>query len=192
MENKPQIPFHVILFSFLIATILCVLLWKVVFWENTYWLAWVSVGDYLLATPTEKAPTIVANKEIPYVEPTKAVEWVKVPVKEVKAPVEPKDYDIDRLARAVAMAETGNCTKWYGKTYNNCFGIKSGRTAPCPKIGKSKMCIYEKPEDSYKAFKTIWAKWYAWKPNLKMAQRWTWHDNAVRWLYHVNLHYNKQ
>jgi len=193
MENK--IPSHVIFFAFLIATILCVLLWKVVFGQNTYWLAWVSVGDYLLeqGTPVEKAPTIVVTTlEKPPVTP-KPIEKVKVPVKEVKAPVEPKidNYDIDRLARAVAMAETGNCTKWYGKTYNNCFGIKNGRTAPCPKVGKSKMCIYEKPEDSYKAFKTIWAKWYAWKPNLKMAQRWTWHDNAVRWLSHVNLYYNK-
>lgn len=53
------------------------------------------------------------------------------------------------------------------------------------------MCIYEKPEDSYKAFKIIWNKWYGGKPNLKMAQRWTGHDNAVRWLSHVNSHYDK-
>lgn len=190
MENKPTIPWYIIFFIVCAWIVALALIFSV---AKAYALAWVSVGDYLLATPTEKAPTIVITTlEKPPVTP-KPIEKVKEPVKEVKAPVEPKidSYDIDRLARAVAMAETGNCTKWYGKTYNNCFGIKSGRTAPCPKIGKSKMCIYEKPEDSYKAFKTIWAKWYAWKPNIKMAQRWTWHDNAVRWLWHVNHFYNK-
>lgn len=53
------------------------------------------------------------------------------------------------------------------------------------------MCIYEKPEDSYEAFKKIWSKWYKTMPNLVSAQRWTGHDNAVRWLSHVNLYYNK-
>lgn len=189
-ENKKPIEWHVIFFCFLILVILCTFMGKVVFW-----LAGTSVGDYLLEqwTPVEKAPTIVITTlEKPPIAP-KPIEKVKEPVKVEKPKEQPKidSYDIDRLARAVAMAETGNCTKWYGKTYNNCFGIKSGRTAPCPKVWKSKMCIYEKPEDSYIAFKKIWSKWYAWKPNLKMAQRWTGHDNAVRWLGHVNHFYDK-
>lgn len=41
-----------------------------------------------------------------------------LPIKEVKID---NSFDLDRLARAVAMAETNNCTKGYGKTYNNCF-----------------------------------------------------------------------
>lgn len=169
------------------------------------WLAWVSYWDYV----TQKMPAIVANSEVIWTEkleqekqalerakenkPTKVTPKVEKPVlatKEVKIDTKP-DFDLDRLARAVAMAETGNCTKGYGKTYSNCFWIKSGKTAPCPKVGKNKMCIYEKPEDSYEAFKVIWAKWYKWHPNLVSAQRWTGHDNAVRWLSHVNLHYNK-
>ena len=172
---------------------------------KTYWLAGVSYWDYV----TQKMPAIVANKEIIWTEqmererialekakekkPTKVtpkVEKKQEPIKEVKIDTKP-DFDIDKLAKAVAMAETNNCTKGYGKTYNNCFWIKSGKTAPCPKIGKSKMCIYEKPEDSYEAFKKIWSKWYKTHPNLNSAQRWTGHDNAVRWLSHVNLHYNK-
>lgn len=186
--TKPTIPGYIIFFIICAWVVAIALIFSV---AKAYALAWVSVGDYLLATPTEKVPTIVITTlEKPPVTP-KPIEKVESNVKEVKAHVEPKWYDIDRLARAVAMAETGNCTKWYGKTYNNCFWIRNGNTAPCPKVGRNRMCIYEKPEDSYKAFKTIWTKWYAWKPNLKMAQRWTWHDNAVRWLSHVNLHYNK-
>ena len=168
-------------------------------------LAWVSYWDYV----TQKMPAIVANSEVIWTEKleqekqalerAKVVKPVKVTPKVEKKQEKPKevkidtkpDFDLDRLARAVAMAETGNCTKGYGKTYSNCFWIKSGKTAPCPKVGKNKMCIYEKPEDSYKAFKVIWAKWYKWHPNLISAQRWTGHDNAVRWLSHVNHHYEK-
>jgi hypothetical protein len=84
-------------------------------------------------------PAIVANKEIVWTEKMErekqALERAKVskPVKvtpkvekkhekpkEVKIDNKP-DFDLDRLARAVAMAETNNCTKGYGKTYNNCF-----------------------------------------------------------------------
>lgn len=190
MENKDYIGLWMLaIFSTLI--VLAILVWTF----RAEWLAWVSVWDYLLATPTELAPTIVRDTPIErkpthIVKPTPKVEKTQESPKEVQIDTKP-DFDLDKLARAVAMAETGNCTKWYGKTYNNCFGIKSGRTAPCPKVGRNRMCIYEKPEDSYIAFKKIWSKWYAWKPNLKMAQRWTWHDNAVRWLYNVNHHYNK-
>lgn len=167
------------------------------------WLAWVSYWDYV----TQKMPAIVANQEIIWTEKmeaeriaqerAKVVKTTKVTPKVEKPQIKPKEvkidisFDLDKLAKAVAMAETGNCTKGYGKTYSNCFWIKSGKTAPCPKVGKNKMCIYEKPEDSYEAFKVIWAKWYKWHPNLVSAQRWTGHDNAVRWLSHVNLHYNK-
>ena len=124
-------------------------------------------------------PAIVANSEVIWTEKmeaeriaqerAKVVKTTKVTPKVEKPQIKPKevkidtkpDFDLDRLARAVAMAETNNCTKGYGKTYNNCFGIKNGNTAPCPKVGKNKMCIYEKPEDSYIAFKKIWQRWYA-------------------------------
>lgn len=166
---------------------------------KSYWLAWVSVGDYMI----EKA--IVANTEVIWsqadedkriaqekakekkpVKVTPKVEKKQEPIKEVKIDTK---FDLDRLARAIATAETGNCTKGYGKSYNNCFWIKSGRTAPCPKIGKSKMCIYEKPEDSYEAFKKIWGTHYKIMPNLRLAKRWTWEDHAVRWLANVNRFY---
>lgn len=100
---------------------------------------------------------------------------------------------LDKVAYAVAMAETKNCTEGYGKTYNNCFGIKNGNTAPCTKIGRSRMCIYEKPEDSYEAFKKIWGKWYGGGlPTRQGAVKWTGGDRVDTWIYNVNHYYNKQ
>lgn len=186
MENKPTIEWHVIFFCFLILVILCTFMGKVVFW-----LAWVSVWDYLLSqpTPTEIAPTIVKTTlEKPPVA-VKPIEKVKEPVKEVKAPVEPKWYDIDRLARAVAMAETGNCTKGYWKTHFNCHGIKSGNTYPCPWTPKGKMCKFKDKEESFTAFKVIWMRWYKTLPTHAQAVRWTGADSSTTWRKHVLYYY---
>lgn len=199
MNEKPKLIDWFLIFSFICLIILVIFIANVVFGEKAQGLAGVSVWDYLL----EKA--IVANEEIIWTQEmeNKRLEALKpkkvenVPQKVEKPVLAPKEvkidtsYDLDKLAKAVAIAETGNCTKGYGKEYNNCFGIKNWNTAPCPKIGRNRMCIYEKPEDSYKAFKTIWAKWYKWHPNLTSARRWTGNDNATRWLSHVNLHYYK-
>jgi len=94
--------------------------------------------------------------------------------------------DLDRLSRAVARHETSSCTKGYGKEYNNCHGIKNGRTAPCPKVGRNSMCIYKTREDSYKAFKKIWAVVYEGNiPTLKEARRYSGNDKAHNWLKNV-------
>lgn len=87
------------------------------------------------------------------------------------------------------MHETANCTKGYGAMYNNCFGIKNGNTAPCEKIGNSRMCIYERPEQSYEAFKTIWTKWYITFPTLRHARAWSGNDRAENWLNNVTYFY---
>jgi len=89
------------------------------------------------------------------------------------------------------MHETGNCTKeGYGIEYNNCFGIKNGNTAPCPKIGRNRMCIYEKREESYEAFYKIWSKWYRKFPTPALAQRYS-NDRAGAWLKSVTIFYNQ-
>ena len=67
----------------------------------------------------EKKPVKVTPKAIKHV----------LPIKEVKIDT---TIELDRLAKSVAMAETNNCTKGYGKTHFNCHGIKSGNTYPCP------------------------------------------------------------
>ena len=202
-ENKKLLDWF-LLFSAICTILLVILLYNVVAGGTANALAGVSVWDYLISQ-TIPMPTVVANKEIVWtqemenkrLEALKPKKVVKVTPKVEKKPEQPKEvkidtsYDLDNLAKAVAIAETGNCTKWYWKEYFNCFGIRNWNTAPCPKIGRNRMCIYEKPEDSYEAFKIIWSKWYKWPPNLITARRWTGNDNATRWLSHVNLHYYK-
>jgi len=81
-------------------------------------------------------PAIVANSEVIWTESmerekqaserAKVSKPTKVTPKVEKKQEKPKEVkidtkiDLDRLARAVAMAETNNCTKGYGLTHNNC------------------------------------------------------------------------
>ena len=53
------------------------------------------------------------------------------------------------------------------------------------------MCIYDAPEESYEAFKIIWAKWYWEMPDYRDAKYWSWDDRADAWLSNVTNLYNK-
>lgn len=97
--------------------------------------------------------------------------------------------NLKALAKAVAHQETQSCTKGTGKSLNNCFGIRNGNTAPCPKISSSNFCIYEKKEDSYQAFYKIWTTWYKTFPNLEKAERWS-KDGSI-WLKNVTAFYEQ-
>lgn len=99
-------------------------------------------------------------------------------------------FDIDKLAKAVAMHETADCTTGIGPEYNNCFGIKNGGTAPCPQIGRSNFCIYQDPQESYEAFKKIWSTWYGELPTYEMADKWSGKDRAAAWQANVLHFYN--
>lgn len=100
-------------------------------------------------------------------------------------------FNLDALAKAVARHETASCTKGYGSQYNNCFGIKSGGTAPCDRIGNSSMCIYNTPEESYEAFKIIWTRWYGEMPTLATATKYSGNDRAGIWLNNVTNFYHE-
>lgn len=99
--------------------------------------------------------------------------------------------DLDRLSKAVARHETASCTKGYGKEYNNCHGIKNGNTAPCPKIGRNRMCIYSDPSESHEAFKKIWSTWYRGIPTMAKARRYSGNDRAHIWLNNVLKFYHQ-
>lgn len=94
-------------------------------------------------------------------------------------------YDLDKLAKAVAIAETGDCTKGYGKTKNNCHGIMAWT-----KTGRRYAKTYESKEASYKDFKRIWSDHYGSFPDYKMARRWTGNDHTGTWLANVKYSYN--
>ena len=98
---------------------------------------------------------------------------------------------LDKLAYAIAMAETQNCTVGYGASHNNCFGIKRGGIVPCTTRGFRKMCVFASKEESYAAFKKIWTKGYGGGfPTVAMAAVWTGNDNPHTWLSNVRKFYN--
>jgi hypothetical protein len=104
----------------------------------------------------------------------------------------PNKSEIDKIAYAVAMAETGGCKLGYGKIYNNCVGLKNGKIAPCKKIGKNKMCIYDKPEESIEAFKKVWIIGYGGGfPTKRMAEVYSGNDHADTWLKNVTYYFNQ-
>jgi len=115
----------------------------------------------------------------------------EAPILTTKEVLDKRDFNINKLAYAVAYHETKNCQLWYWKDYNNCFWIKQNRTARCDKVWRNKMCIFKTPEDSYVAFKIIWKKWYWELPNLEKAKRWSWNDRAKDWLRNILYIYNK-
>ena len=93
--------------------------------------------------------------------------------------------DLDRLAHAVAIAETGNCTRGIGATMNNCFGIKYH--------GKFKK--FSSPQKSYAEFKYIWKKSYGKFPDHALAWKWVCGADApscpaaTEWLTNVEQNY---
>ena len=99
------------------------------------------------------------------------------------------NVDIDKLAYAVAMAETGDCTKGYGLQYNNCFGLKNGSIVPC-ETGANRMCIFESKEEAYEAFKKVWLEGYGERfPTTADADAWTGKDRRDTWLNAVKQFY---
>lgn len=144
-----------------------------------------------LATPSRVDHIPEVKKQItkaPIFNPVKEI----TSVRKVEEKIRKENFDINKLAKAVARHETASCTKWYGKEYNNCFWIKNWNTAPCPKIGRNRMCIYATQEESYEAFKKIWIKWYGGMPTLASSRRWSGNDNAGNWMKNVTSFYYKQ
>lgn len=157
-----------------------------------------------LSSGSIPAPTIVKNKEIIWTQKMEnervsklrankkiSSNTKKQVLNESISANKTNKYNVYALANAVALAETGNCKVWFGKEYNNCFGIKNGNTAPCDRVGRLNMCIYDEPKESYEAFVKIWSTHYQKMPTLKMAEAWTGKDNAKTWLKNVWHHYNK-
>jgi len=100
---------------------------------------------------------------------------------------EPGTYDLDRLAKAVAIAETDNCTKGEWADYNNCFKSMELDSMGIPHPKK-----YNSHEESYDEFKTHWTTFYDSFPTYEMAMMWTGSDNADTWLEDVIYYYNAQ
>jgi len=91
--------------------------------------------------------------------------------------------NLDALAYAVAVAETGNCTKGHGKTKKNCFGIMSWYN------GTRYAKTYSSKQESYDDFKRIWTTYYKRFPDYNLAHKWTGGDRTASWLSNVRSVY---
>lgn len=114
---------------------------------------------------------------------------VVTPVKPTPTPEKPKEtqigYDLDKLAHAVAFAETGHCTDGTAIKRNNCFGIMSW-----DKNGNRYPRYFKSHEESFTEFKRIWVKYYGRFPDKKLADKWTGKDKPDSWLQNVTTYYN--
>lgn len=79
-------------------------------------------------------------------------------------PVALPGYDRNKLAKAIAIHETGNCTARVGAALkNNCFGFRANST----------FYSFKSKEASYKKFHVLWAKSYGDKmPTIREATGW--------------------
>jgi len=92
--------------------------------------------------------------------------------------------DLNKLAYAVAMAETKDCTLGAGK-YLNCHGIMHWPN------GKRQLRRFNSKEESYAAFKELWQRVYKRYPDYSLAKLYTGNDRPDNWLRIVNYYYNQ-
>lgn len=92
----------------------------------------------------------------------------------------PPPLDVARLCRAIAVAETSNCTKGSALSNNNCHGItkRSGGYVR-----------YENHAQSFAACEDLWKRKYVRYPDLKLAAKWSSPGAAETWLKNVNAAY---
>lgn len=84
--------------------------------------------------------------------------------------------EIASLCRAIAVAETSNCTKGTAITHNNCHGIKENHA----------FVRFDSKAASFRSCEWNWKKHYRSEfPTITDAERWTNKDKATVWLDHV-------
>ncbi|MDB4978960.1 MAG: hypothetical protein JWM56_1146 [Candidatus Peribacteria bacterium] len=90
--------------------------------------------------------------------------------------------NIQKLAHAVAVAETSDCTTGTGRSHlNNCFGIR----------GKNGFVKFASKEESYAYFEEMWLRKYCdCFPTLAHARRYS-AEEGTSWLHRVTVVYNR-
>jgi len=91
--------------------------------------------------------------------------------------------DMDKLAMAVALQETGYCTSKGSPTANsrnNCWGI----------MGRNGLKAYKTKEEGKADFIRIWNTYYGGIPTYKQAKRYSGNDKAEAWYYNVLFAYD--
>lgn len=95
--------------------------------------------------------------------------------------------NLDKLARAVAVAETSGCSDGTAVSRNNCHGIMCW-----PKTGREP-CWFKSHGESFAAFKKVWTKktlpYGGRVPDIELARVYTGNDNPDTWLCNVHRSY---
>lgn len=95
--------------------------------------------------------------------------------------------DMDKLAKAVAIAETGGCKDGTAVKRKNCHGIMTW-----DKNGVRSPRYFKSHAESYAAFKDIWSRKYGGRfPTYADAKLWTGGDQTDTWLNNVKYAYNR-
>lgn len=97
------------------------------------------------------------------------------------------DYDLDKLAHAVAYAETGHCKDGTAIKKKNCFGIM--RFWKEKGVRKRTAKTYNTIEEGFADFKRIWTTYYKRFPDDELAKHWTGKDNWETWIKNVRFYY---
>lgn len=98
-------------------------------------------------------------------------------------------YDLDKVAKAIAISETGDCKAGVGVSLNNCHGLKYAAWLGCEK-GHLNYCKFSSPEESYIAFKKVWVRGYNRLPDLAIAKRYSSEEAGPYWLEKFYKYYN--
>jgi hypothetical protein len=94
--------------------------------------------------------------------------------------------DLEKLAKAVAMHETKDCTLGNSAlVHNNAFGIMQWDSQ-----GNRSFKKYESCEESYEDFERIWKTHYRVFPNEDLAKIYSGNDRHEAWLANVTKFYN--
>lgn len=93
-------------------------------------------------------------------------------------------FNIKKLAKAVAMHETKDCTVWNSADRNNCFWIMQW-----DKSWNRSFKKYDTKEDSYNDFMRVRTSYYGWFPTFAKAKKYSWNDRAEHWLRNVTYFY---
>lgn len=97
------------------------------------------------------------------------------------------EVDLDKLSKAVAVAETSGCTDGTARSRNNCHGIMCW-----PKTGRTP-CYFPNHSASHAAFKKLWAKptmpYKGQIPDIELAKIYSGNDHPDTWLCNVHRSY---
>jgi len=98
----------------------------------------------------------------------------------------PDGTDLEKLAKAVALHETNDCTKGNSAIiHKNAFGIRECYGGRCYGFKTYRNC-----EESFLDFERIWSSYYNKFPDIELARKYSGNDRADSWLRNVKNFYS--